>query len=115
MSSMTVTPAEIVQRQLDAYDIGDIDAFLATYTDDVEVYDHPSTLLMRGHVAMRETYSKLFASAPELKTHISQRIAHGAFVIDYETVTGIPGGGSRSVVAIYEIRDGLIARVWFVK
>ncbi|MBC8145110.1 MAG: nuclear transport factor 2 family protein, partial [bacterium] len=99
-----MTPAQIVQRQLDAYDTGDIDAFLATYTDDIAVYDHPSTLLMRGHDAMRETYSKLFASAPDLKTHISQRIEHGNFVVDYETVTGVPGGGTRSVIAMYQVR-----------
>lgn len=110
-----MTPSEIVQRQLDAYDVGDIDAFLKTYTDDIEIYDHPATLVLRGHDAMRDAYSRLFASAPELKTHISKRIEHGDFVVDHETVTGVPGGGTKSVVAIYQVRDGRIARVWFIK
>src|SRR5688500_15189655 len=109
-----MTPSEIVQRQLDAYDTGDIEAFLATYTDDVEIYDHPSTLRMTGHDAMHSVESSLFASAPNIKPHISQRIEHGNFVVDHETVTGTPSGETKSVIAIYEVRDGLIAKVWFI-
>ena len=107
-------PDIIVQRQLDAYDIGDIDAFVATYTEDVEIYDHPATLRMRGRDELRERYAKLFASAPDLKTHITKRIVIGDHVIDDETVTGAPGGGTRRAVAIYQVRDALIAKVWFI-
>ena len=109
------TPAEVVQAQLDAYDNGDIDAFLATYAPEISIYDHPAKLLMSGHDQMRESYSRLFASAPELKTHISQRITIGSYVIDHETVTGTPDGVPRSVVAMYEVRNGSIVNVWFVK
>jgi hypothetical protein len=110
-----MSPAQIVQRQLDAYDTGDIDAFVATYTDDIEIYNHPAELVMRGHDALRETYSKIFAAAPNLRTHISARITHGDFVVDHETVTGRPDGGTATVVVIYQIRDGLIAKVWFIR
>lgn len=114
-SQIAPTPADVVQAQLDAYDNGDIEAFLATYAPDIAIFDHPSTLKLAGHEQMREVYSRLFASAPELKTHISQRISIGAFVIDHETVTGTADGVPRSVVAMYEVRDGLIANVWFVR
>jgi hypothetical protein len=109
-----MSPERIVQLQLDAYDAGDIEAFVATYTEDVEIYDHPSTLRMKGREALRESYGRMFAGAPDLKTHIAKRIVRGDFVIDDETVTGIPGGGTKSVIAIYQVRDGLIAKVWFI-
>jgi hypothetical protein len=112
---MTPTPADIVQTQLDAYDTGDIDAFLATYGPDIKVYDHPDTLIMSGHEQMREVYTRLFAAAPGLKTHISQRITIGNHVIDNETVTGTADGVPRRVVAMYEVRDGVIVNVWFVR
>lgn len=110
-----MTPDQIVQRQLDAYDAGDIDAFVATYTEDVEIYDHPATLRMQGRDALRETYGRLFTEAPDLKTHIATRIVRGDFVVDDETVTGVPGGGTRGAIAIYQVRDGLIAKVWFIR
>lgn len=114
MPELPVSPDQIVQRQLDAYDAGDIDAFVATYAEDIEIYDHPASLRMSGRDALREAYGRLFASAPNLKTHIGTRIVHGDFVVDHETVTGAPGGATRSVIAIYEVRDGLIAKVWFI-
>jgi hypothetical protein len=110
-----MTPSEIVQKQLDAYDTGDIDAFLATYAPEIAVYDFPSTLIMEGHAQMREVYTRVFAAAPDLKTHISPRIAIGDFVIDNETVTGTADGIPKRVVAIYEVKEELITKVWFVK
>jgi hypothetical protein len=109
-----MTPEQIVQLQLDAYDAHDIDAFVATYTEDVEIYDHPSTLRMQGHDALRTSYAALFERAPDLKTHITSRITYNDFVIDDETVTGVPGGGTKRAIAIYQVRDGLIAKVWFI-
>ena len=40
----------------------------------------------------------------------------GRFVIDHEEVTGTFGDTSRTIhaVAIYEVIDGLIRRVWFL-
>jgi hypothetical protein len=38
----------------------------------------------------------------------------GNFVIDQERVSGFPNGRVINAVAMYEARDGLIQRVWFV-
>lgn len=108
------TPEEVVQAQLDAYNAHDIEAFLATYAPDVKIWDHPSTLRMEGHDTLRQRYGALFAGAPDLVATTTTRIAQGRYVIDHETVTGVPGA-PMSVAAIYEVRDGLIQNVWFAR
>lgn len=109
------TPAEVVQEQVDAYNARDIEAFLATYAEDIEVFDHPDTLTMSGHVQMREIYTGLFDRIPDLNAAITNRITIGKFVIDQEKVTGLPGNRTLDAVAIYEVDDCKIRRVWFVK
>ena len=40
-SAFTTLPAALAQRQLDAYNAHDLEAFLACYAYDVEVYELP--------------------------------------------------------------------------
>ena len=107
--------SEIVQRQVEAYGARDLEAFLATYAPDAALYRHPSgELIAQGHQAMRETYSTMFEASPQLKIHIQQRTAIGAFVIDLELVAGMRGGEPVRAVAIYQVDEGLIQNVWFL-
>lgn len=106
------TPEEAAQAQLDAYNARDIEAFLACYHPDVEIYRLPGTEpTMRGRDGMRTVYAKLFAETPDLHCELVQRICHDRFVVDQELVTG--RGEPLRAVAIYEVVDGLILRTWF--
>ena len=58
------TPEQLVQRQVDAYNRRDLDAFLATYSPDIRLYDFPGKETLSGLDAMRKTYGKLFAENP---------------------------------------------------
>lgn len=107
--------ADVVQRQLNAYNARDLDAFVATYHPDVRLYGFPDTLQLQGHEAMRRDYGRLFAATPDLHAYVPRRIATGDYVIDEEIVTGVPGGATVRATAIYEVRDGLITRVWFIQ
>jgi hypothetical protein len=40
-------PEYVVSQQLAAYNRHDVDALLAVYADDAEMYEHPNTLLAR--------------------------------------------------------------------
>ena len=113
----TTTPSaeEIVQSQVEAYNRHDLEAFLATYAEDVALYTHPGKLDLSGIGAMRESYGELFETYPELRVEITTRIVQGRFVIDQEIVEGIPGAGDITAVAIYEVRDGKIQNVWFIE
>jgi hypothetical protein len=110
---MSESPEAVVQRQLEAYNAHDIDAFMATYSQNIKIMEFPSGLvLMDGHEAMRAEYGPLFS---EKKPHvdITERIISGNLVIDREKVNVI-GRDEFYGVAIYEVVDGLIQRVWFL-
>ncbi|WKN44597.1 nuclear transport factor 2 family protein [Tunicatimonas pelagia] len=109
----TETVEEIVQRQLDAYNARDIDAFMDTYADSIALYSFPNELRTKGKEAMRTTYSQLFERTPNLYAEIKNRIVIGNKVIDQEYVRA----GERFIdaVAIYEVADGKIVRVTFIR
>ena len=107
-------PEAVVQTQLEAYNARDIDAFLATYANDAQLFELPDKLLARGTDQLRERYTKRFADA-RLRAEIVNRIVLGNTVIDHERVrlTLPEGPGTLEAVAIYEVRDGKITTVWF--
>ena len=81
------TPRDLAQRQLNAYNARDIDAFLEPYADDVELYDLPDKLIMKGKEAMRNAYGKKFAKLPALHCELMNRMVIGNTVVDHERVT----------------------------
>ncbi|MEM9680152.1 MAG: nuclear transport factor 2 family protein, partial [Bacteroidota bacterium] len=103
----------IVQKQLDAYNNRDIDAFMATYTQDVKLYNYPNQLTTDGQEAMRKGYKTWFDGTPDLKAIIKKRIVIGNKVIDEEQVTA--NGRIFNAVAIYEVENGLISKVTFIQ
>lgn len=113
----TTSPeAALVQRQLDAYNAHDLEAFLATYSPEIEIFDisDAASPQMAGIPAMREAYGGMFASLPNLRCDLGNRIADGAFVIDHEICAmGAPGDPPQRAIAIYQVENGLIRRVWF--
>ena len=107
------SPVVIVQKQLDAYNARDIDAFLATYTDDIILADFPNDIWAEGKEAMRSRYENMFNNTPNLYCEIKNRIEIGNKVIDQEWVR--VNDKYISAVAIYEVEDGLIKKVTFVR
>ena len=107
-----VSPEGIVQRQLDAYNARDIDAFMNTYSDDIKLYNFPDQLSTEGKDAMREGYTSFFSNTPDLHCEIKNRIVIGNKVIDEEYLT--VNGNHVGAVAIYEVESGKIAKVTFI-
>ena len=106
-------PEIIVQKQLDAYNARDIDAFVATYSDDVEVFDFPNDLRFKGTDKLRKGYADFFEKTPDLHCQLKNRMVVGNIVIDEEYLT--LNGAHLNAVAIYEIENGKIAKVTFVR
>jgi hypothetical protein len=109
------SPTAVVQRQLDAYNARDIDALLAVYADDAELYEHPATLLAKGSAALRERFALRFGE-PSLHATLLNRIATGSIVIDHERIsrTFPEGPGTLELTMIYEVKDGRITRAWTI-
>lgn len=104
--------AVVVQRQVDAYNAHDIEAFAATYSDELEVYRMPSTVpTISGKQKLREFYQNSRFNLPSLHAEILHRSVVGNKVVDHERITGIRDEPYETVV-VYLVRDDLIQRVW---
>lgn len=110
-----MSPAEIVQAQLEAYNAQDIEAMLATYADDCIVAEYNGPNLQCGKAEIRARYAKTFADHPHNSARSVNRMALSGVVIDHEQGSRGPEGPSFEAICIYTIKNGLIARVDFVK
>jgi hypothetical protein len=108
--------AELAQKQLDAYNAQNLEAFLSVYSENVEIRDFPSNdLVYKGIDKMRERYGKLFKENPQQHAHLLGRIEQDNFVIDHEKVTGRSNGKEVFAIAMYETHGSRITKVWFKK
>lgn len=112
---MKTDAASVVQRQLEAYNARDIEALLATYAADAELFEHPSKLLASGLEALRERFLARFQE-PNLYATLLNRTVMGNIVVDREEVsrTFPEGPGRIGLIMIYEVRDGRIAKAWTI-
>ena len=110
-----LSPAVVVQAQLEAYNARDLDGLLATYARDAKQFEHPDKLLASGHAEIRERTTARF-SEPNLHATLLQRSVMGTIVIDHEIVTRTfpEGAGRIELVCIYEVVDGKIQTASFI-
>ena len=113
MHSPAMPPVDIVQRQFDACNAHDLDAFCACFADDVRTWRMPDTApALTGTAALRAFHAEQRFAIPSLRAELLARIALGDKVIDHERVHGLHPDPSE-VAAIDRVADGLIAEVWF--
>ncbi|NHQ85028.1 SnoaL-like domain-containing protein [Iodobacter sp. HSC-16F04] len=110
----SLSPADVIQRQLDAYNAKDVDAWLATYAADAQQFALHGGLLAAGHAAIRSRVLIRFAE-PDLHAELLQRTVMGPVVVDYERITrNFPEGkGTVEMLCVYEVADGLIQKASF--
>ncbi|WP_296316628.1 amidohydrolase family protein [Winogradskyella sp. UBA3174] len=107
------SPADLAQRQLNAYNFRNIEAFLEPYDENIEVYNYPNKLQFKGKEAMRKSYSLMFKNTPNLHCELVARIVQGNIVIDKERVQF--GDKIIEAVAIYHIENNKIKKVYFIQ
>ena len=112
-SASEASPEAIVQAQLDAYNRRDLEGFLAFYSDDAVLKNHPDEVTQVGKEQMRARYAKRFTN-PAIRAEVVQRMVMGRFVVDHERITAPPAKGMLEAVAVYEVKDGKIASVSFL-
>ncbi len=104
---------DVVQRQVDAYNARDLDAFIANFSDDVTIFRLPSREpSLTGKAALAAFYANERFNLPQLRADILARIAMGNKVIDHERIHGVRAAPFETA-AVYEVIGGLIARAWF--
>lgn len=111
----TISAAQIVDKQLDAYNAKDIEAFLNTYSDHIQVFEFGKDVpMIEGKERLRSTYTNMFDGSPSLNASVTNRIIRNNKIINHEIAMGIYAGDPMEVVVIYEVNDGLIERVTFI-
>ncbi|MFL1897300.1 amidohydrolase family protein [Aquimarina sp. 2-A2] len=107
------TPSQIVQRQVNAYNARNIEAFMATYSDDIKIFNFPEEISINGKDELRQRFSQLFEKVPNLYCEIKNRIVLGNKVVDREHVRF--NERYSDVIAIYELTNNKISKVTFLR
>ena len=110
-----MTPAQVAQAQLDAYNVQDLDAHCACFADDIVICDLNGEPNLHGIEAYRARYEGVFAQFPQNKAELVSRMAVGNTVVDHERVVRAPGGHTFEVICIYTLAGDKVARVDFAK
>ncbi len=105
------SPEALVQKQLNAYNCRNMDAFLEPYGDDIELYIYPNQLIASGKPDMMLTYGELFETNPSLHCEVVNRTVQGDTVIDQERV--VINNKIMEAKVTYEVNDGKIRKVYF--
>ena len=80
---------EVIDRQLEAYNRHDTEAFVGCYAVDAHLYGPDGEVIAAGHDALRAHYAPRFEDHPEVRATITNRIVVGSVVVDHELVTGV--------------------------
>ncbi|MFT4414240.1 nuclear transport factor 2 family protein [Fredinandcohnia humi] len=111
-----ISPEELAQRQLDAYNNKQIEEFISVYSNDVVVMDFPTNeVKISGMKDFKKRYDELFKSNPNQHAELKGRIVKGNTIIDHEYITGRANGKEAEAIAIYEVTGEKITKVWFVR
>lgn len=111
-----MSPEEVVQQQVEAYNTRDIEKFLACHDPNVNLYQFGNPVpYCTGRSQLREIYADVFDHSPDLHTKIINRMVMGDQVIDHEIVTGRKGVDALEIIAIYTVNNKMIAAAHFIR
>ncbi|SHF69267.1 nuclear transport factor 2 family protein [Pedobacter caeni] len=107
---------EIIQRQVDAYNERNLIKMMTFFSEDIQIFNFAEQEpLVKGIKEVEKLYKNVFDHSPDLHAEILNRIVFDDKVIDQERVTIRKGEALMEVVAIYELAQGLITRVYFIQ
>ena len=107
----------IVQDNLNAYNHRDLEAFMASYSENIELWSYgKNTPNSKGKTSIRSFYQKIFEQSPQLHSKILSRIIFKNKIIDHEYITGRNGVEEAiEMVIIYEVEDDKIVKITTMK
>jgi hypothetical protein len=117
INAQNLSPEQIVQKNLTAYNKRDINGFIASFSNDIALYNYgeakPSIV---GIDAIKAFYKRVFDASPNLHSTILKRIVFDNKVIDHERITGRVGSEKPvEIVLIYEIINFKIVKLLAIR
>lgn len=106
------SPLEVVNLRMRAYNEHDLEAFLSTYAEEVEIFTYPDRSLGKGKKRLERLFEDLFREG-SVHVDVHHQITKDSYVINHETV--VSSDEKTEYVSIYEVRKGLIRSVRFVR
>jgi uncharacterized protein (TIGR02246 family) len=100
-----MSPAELVEKQLTAYNAHDAAAMAALFSEDAVMTDFKGNVIERGRTGIRKRYAKLFADHPQNQAEVVRRITVNGIVMDHERVTRTPGAAPFEAIAVYTVEN----------
>jgi hypothetical protein len=108
-----LTPLEVVEKQALAYNAHDLDLYMETMHDSIQIFRLPlNTLDLAGKDSVRKGYDFL-NSSPDLYARILNRIVEENMIVDHEEVFFQGATKPFYGIAIYHVREGKIRRMYF--
>ncbi|MEP5912245.1 MAG: steroid delta-isomerase, partial [Flavobacteriaceae bacterium] len=106
------SPVNIVQKQVNTFNNEDLYGFVSCYSESVLAQRFPNDTMYVGKTKMTESYKRFYQNTESAKVEVNQRIRIGNKVIDEEFT--LVDGRKGHQVAMYEIKNGLIASMTFI-
>jgi hypothetical protein len=106
------TPLSVVNRRMKAMADHNFPAFMSTYADNVEIFVYPDKPLGKGKEHIRNLFAPMFERG-DVEVEVSQQLVSDSFVVS-ASITSF-SDKSETTVAIYEVRNGLIQSVRFLR
>jgi len=108
-----MTAEQIVQANLDAYNKGDIDTFMSSFSEDITMHNFDDgKITAQGLDSVRAIYEPYFKASPNLHSTILKRTVFGNTIIDHESITGRYGKNDvLELVLIYEVNANKINKI----
>lgn len=111
--SWAKTPLEVVNGRMSAHNEHNLELFLSFYAENIQVYDFPDMPLgTRGKGHIKKIFTPIF-EAKSVRTTIRSQMVNGKYVVNRETV--VREGKTTEYISIYEVENGLIRSVRFIK
>lgn len=106
------TPLDVVNQRMRAYNRHDLPALLASYSDSIAIFTHPRNLLGEGKGHLRWVFEDMFREGV-VHVEVHHQFTIDSYVVNHETVDY--GTKTTEYVSIYEVKDGLIQSVTFLR
>lgn len=108
-----LSPTQVVQLNLDAYNQRNIEGFMAWIDDKVQVVNfQDQKITLTGKDNCKAFYQTLFEQSPQLHSTILSRMVLGNKVIDHERIVGRNGAAAPvELILIYEVEHNKITKI----